>query len=393
MTTIVRAAFLVAAVMPLEARGQASRPSFEVYGFGMVDYIQDFKRMPGDWDATLRPTKIPVPEGSVGGDGQAIFSVRQSRLGARGSAPVGGADLKGRVEFDFFGRGGASGRPDAAGQDTIRLRRAYGEWGPVLGGLTDSLFMDDDYWPNIIDYWGPAGMVFYRNVQIRFTPFTGAQSFAIALERPGADLQAYPEDAPDLASDNKLPDLTARYRLTQKWGYVQLSGIARKLGYEGAPLLGSGSVFGWGLNASSTVKLLPDKLHLLVAVAGGQGVANYWNDATPDLAAGGTVANRKAEAVPILGISAYADIYWNTLFTSSIGYSSTRLWNTSLQPGGAFHLGQYLSANLLVHPVKGFLAGPEFLWGQRENRDGASGNDYRLQISFKYTFSSTFTGG
>jgi hypothetical protein len=393
MKTLLRAAAVLAVAAPLAARAQTSKSSFEIYGFAMVDYIQDFKRMPPDWDATLRPTKIPVPEKSQGGDGQAIVSARQSRLGVRGSTPVGGADLKGRVEFDFFGRGGASGRPDAAGQDTIRLRRAYGEWGPVLGGLTDSLFMDDDYWPNIIDYWGPAGMVFYRNVQIRYTPYTGTHSFAIALERPGADLQAYPEEAPDLAADNKLPDLTARYRFTQKWGYVQLSGIIRKLGYENAPLLGAGSAPGWGLNASSTWKLLPDKVHLLLAIAGGEGVANYFNDATPDLAAGGTVAARRAEAVPIVGLSGYVDIYWNPMFTSSVGYSRTQIWNTSLQPGTAFHLGQYLSANILGHPIKGFLLGPELLWGHRDNRDGTSGLDYRVQVSLKYSFSSTFGGG
>ncbi|HTO99169.1 MAG TPA: DcaP family trimeric outer membrane transporter [Myxococcales bacterium] len=387
MTTTIRAALMVGALLPAAAMAaEPSRPSFEIYGFGMVDYIQDFSRMPTDWDATLRPSKIPV--GSTLSDGQAILSARQSRLGVRGSVPAGGMDLGGRVEFDFFGRG--TGQPDSAGQNTIRLRRAYGEWGPILGGLTDSLFMDDDYWPNIIDYWGPAGMVFYRNVQIRFTHLAGVHSFAFALERPGSDLQAYPESLPDLASDNKVPDLTARYRLTQRWGYVQLSGILRRLGYEnnGSVNNAHGSVVGWGLNASSTLRVLPDKLNLLLAVAGGQGVENYWNDATPDVAAGGTLANPRAEAVPVLGISAYADIYWNTLFTSSVGYSTTRIGNTSLQPGTAFEIGHYASANLLVHPVKGFLAGPEFLWGQRKNNDGTSGNDYRLQVSFKYAFSS-----
>jgi outer membrane DcaP-like protein len=386
MTTTIRAALMVGALLPAAAiAAEPSKPSFEIYGFGMVDYIQDFKRMPTDWDATLRPTKIPV--GSTLSDGQAILSARQSRLGVRGSVPAGGMDLRGRVEFDFFGRG--TGQPDSAGQNTIRLRRAYGEWGPVLGGLTDSLFMDDDYWPNIIDYWGPAGMVFYRNVQIRFTHLAGVHSFAFALERPGSDLQAYPE-LTDLASDNKLPDLTARYRLAQRWGYVQVSGILRRLGYENNASVNNahGSVVGWGLNASSTVKAVPDKVHLLVAVAGGQGVENYWNDATPDVAAGGTLANPTAEAVPVLGISAYADVYWTPLFTSSVGYSRTMIGNTSLQPNNAFKTGQYASANVLVHPVANFVAGPEFLWGQRTNNDGTSGNDYRLQISFKYAFSS-----
>src|SRR5689334_20708545 len=98
MTTTTRVALLLAALLPAASMAaETSRPSFEIYGFGMVDYIQDFKRMPSSWDATLRPTKIPAPEGSAGGDGQAILSVRQSRLGVRGSVPAGGYDLRGRI--------------------------------------------------------------------------------------------------------------------------------------------------------------------------------------------------------------------------------------------------------------------------------------------------------
>ena len=32
--------------------------------------------------------------------------------------------------------------------------------------------------------------------------------------------------------------------------------------------------------------------------------------------------------------------------------------------------------------------GGEFLWGNREDKDGAEGEDYRVQFSFKYNFSS-----
>jgi hypothetical protein len=385
-------AVLALSLLPAAARAQERKPTFEVYGFAMVDYIQDFDRMPSDWDATLRPTRIPTAEGSLGSDGQAIFSARQSRLGVRGSFPAGKYDLKGRLEFDFFGRG--TGSPDSAGQNTIRLRRAYGEWGPFLGGLTDSLFMDDDYWPNIVDYWGPCGMVFFRNVQLRWTPVTGAHSFAIALERPGADvLNYYPETAipEELTSDNKTPDVTARYRLAKGWGYVQLSGILRRLGYDtpGAPdNAPKGSVLGWGVNASSTIRVVPDKVALLVAVAGGAGMENYMNDATPDLAAGGTVADPNPEAVQMLGISAYVDVYWNALLSSSVGYSTTIIDNTSLQAADSFKQGQYASANLLVHPAPNFLVGPELLWGQRTDKGGATGTDLRLQISLKYAFSS-----
>ena len=88
-----------------------------------------------------------------------------------------------KFDFDLFGTG------DNAGQTTFRLQNAYGEWGSLLAGQTDSLFMDIDVFPNTIDYWGPPGMVFYRNVQIRWTPFrTDNSHFAIAIERPGNDI-------------------------------------------------------------------------------------------------------------------------------------------------------------------------------------------------------------
>ena len=84
-------------------------------------------------------------------------------------------------EFDLFGVG-----PDE-GQTTIRLRHAYGEFGNWLGGQTHSLFMDIDIFPNVIDYWGPSGMVFLRTPQIRWQPVQGDHYLACAIEYP--DLQ------------------------------------------------------------------------------------------------------------------------------------------------------------------------------------------------------------
>ena len=44
----------------------ASRPkdhNLELYGFAQIDAIQDFKRVNPDWDATLRPSRIPTQAG------------------------------------------------------------------------------------------------------------------------------------------------------------------------------------------------------------------------------------------------------------------------------------------------------------------------------------------
>ena len=40
--------------------------------------------------------------------------------------------------------------------------------------------------PTSVEYWGPNGMVFFRNVQFRCTPVQGDNELVFAAERPGA---------------------------------------------------------------------------------------------------------------------------------------------------------------------------------------------------------------
>ena len=152
---------------PVQYTPAAPRPpkdhNLELYGFVQLDAIQDFKRVNPNWDATLRPSRIPTEEGQFGGDGQSIFSVRQSRLGAKATGNLWGKPYEAKFEFDLYGTG------VDAGQTTFRVRHMYGSWGPILVGQTNTLWMDADIFPNVVDYWGPPGMVFVRNPQIRFT--------------------------------------------------------------------------------------------------------------------------------------------------------------------------------------------------------------------------------
>jgi hypothetical protein len=295
-----------------------------------------------------------------------------------------------KFEFDLFGVG------VDAGQTTFRLRHAYGEWGPVLAGQTNSVFMDGDVFPNTIDYWGPAGMVFYRNVQIRWTPYRTADShFAIAIERPGNDIdpgqvrQLDPELGANIRNDEKLPDLTTHFYTKGSWGHVQLAGIVRLVGYDSVGTLNNepkGSRIGWGINLSGHLNVF-ERDKLLGQVVYGHGIASYMNDGGTDLAPAGTsLADIHPEAVPLLGVLLYYDHYWNSNWSSSIGYSFTQVDNTSLQDPFAFHQGDYASVNVLYTPAKNIMVGGELLWGQRTDNDRQSGNDIRFQFSLKYSF-------
>ncbi|QNK03931.1 porin [Dyella telluris] len=352
--------------------------------------MQDFKRVDQAWDATLRPSKIPTVSGAAGANGQSVLSVRQSRFGVKSSTPLGDDVLQTQFEFDMFGTG------DNAGQTTFRLRKAYGSWGDWLAGQTNSVFMDGDSFPNVIDYWGPNGMVFIRNPQLRWGHAWGGHSFAVAIEQPGNDIdpgqirQIDPELASQITSREKVPDLTAHYRYDGNWGHVQVATVLRDVGYQG---LGTpdnrpkGDETGWGVNLTGNIKF-GSASQLILAGVHGKGIASYMNDGGTDLAPGGVQDAPIAKTVPLTGLVAYFDHGWNDQWTSSIGYSQTSVTNTPFQEGTAFRKGQYASVNLLYSPFKALLVGGEFLWGSLVTKNGQSGNDSRLQISVKYSFSS-----
>jgi hypothetical protein len=159
----------------------ASKPNFDIYGHAMVDMGYDFKQTDPNWFDVIRPSRLPSFKDEFGKDGNFYSGVRQSRLGVRGYIPTSLGQMKTIFEFELFGTG------VDAGQTTFRLRHAWGELGHFGAGQTWSPFMDPDVFPNSLEYWGPNGMVFFRNVQVRYTLWSkGDSRLVIAAERPGA---------------------------------------------------------------------------------------------------------------------------------------------------------------------------------------------------------------
>jgi opacity protein-like surface antigen len=284
------------------------------------------------------------------------------------------------------------------GQTTLRLRHAYGELGKFGAGQYWSPFMDIDIFPNSLEYWGPNGMAFFRNVQIRYMPIQGKTRLTIALERPGAsaDQGVYGQriELKGVNARFPLPDLSAEYRQATGFGYIELAGILRKINWKdqnGDSLNLTGGTVGWGLNLSTNVNLGKSNL-FKGQVVYGQGIENYMNDAPEDVAIRNNFSNPakpiKGVPLPILGIVAFLDHTWSKRFTSSIGYSHVQIYNTSGQSNSAFRQGQYALVNLLYYPTDNVMAGIEYQWGRRQNfRDGFEYSISKVQVSLKYKFS------
>ncbi len=395
----IRLLFIMAALVSMitsKAQDSIKVRSLEVYGFVMTDFGYNFNQINPAWFDAMRVTKLPVSKNQYGTDGNVYFSVRQTKFGVKGYLPTPAGEMTTVFDFDLFGVGVDEG------QTTMRLRNAYGEIGRVLVGQANTPFMDGDVFPNTLEYWGPTGMVFFRNMQVRYAAMRGKNELFIALERPGASADAGPYagriELDSVASQFPLPDLSAHFKKSGNWGHVQLAGMLRSIKWKDLNTSGiydiSGSVVGWGLHLSTVLNLTKSDV-FRGSVVYGEGVENYMNDAPVDVGVESNPGNArtpiKGKALPVTGIVAFLDHNWTPSLSTSIGYSSTHISNTDLAKGTAYKDGQYAIINLLATPFKNFLAGAELEYGSRKNFDGSyTANDINLHFSFKYNFSQVF---
>jgi glutaminase A len=383
---------------PTSGPATAAKPSMEIYGFAMLDIGHDFKQINPNWSDTLRVTKLPSFENQFGENHNTFAGVRQSRLGVRTSTPTKLGELKTTFEFELFGTGVDEG------QTTFRLRHAYGELGKFGAGQYWSPFMDIDVFPNSLEYWGPTGMAFFRNVQVRWMPIQDQnERLTVALERPGAsgDQGVYSDrvELQNIRARFPVPDISGEYRRGGKWGYGEVAGILRYIKWD--DVLDdrfdlSGDAWGWGINLSSNVNVNEHNTVRMQLVFG-EGIQNYMNDSPVDIGIENNFSNPVrpilGKPVPIVGIVAFLDHTWNEKFTSAIGYSRQDNDNTDAQAANAFKNGQYALGNLLYSPAPNVMVGGELQWGRRENNsDGFSSDGFKVQFSFKYNFSYKLGG-
>ncbi len=316
---------------------------------------------------------IPVDgEAAKNRSGHTRLHARQSRLYVKTWTPTPFGTLKTHIEGDFFGTGG---NENVSNSTSLRLRHAYGKLGNFLAGQTWSTFMDLASLPPTVDFEGPAGQIFVRQAQLRYTmPFEGG-SFAVAIENPEGDISGDGGNNID-----RLPDFIARARISRSWGGVHLAGLVRQLRFDDGT--NEDSETGWGVNLAANVKTV-GKDKAFGQITYGDGIGRYIEGGS---GLGGVLVSNNIDAIKIVGGFAGYTHYWADNLQSTVVYGRTQFDNPSSLGTGATEYIQTVHANLMWQPVKAVNLGLEFIWGQRQEESGADGDAKRVQFGAKYSF-------
>ena len=351
--------------------------SIQVGGFAQLDAIADNHQIGSKFSFIV--SSIPT---SNEGAGQTNFSVKQTRLFVKTEAPTALGPLITYVEGDFF----------SSSDTNLRLRHAYGQIGDkhqLLAGQTWTTFMDASTYPAIFDYQGPNGMVLVRQPLVRYTEqFSDALRWQIALESPSPDLSSAPSEMG--TGTAQLPDLASNVRWSQDWGHLQLAGILRELQFDRT--VGHRSTeLGWGLNFSGSLNVFAPVAegkqdNIVYQIAGGKGIANYFNDTSGLGLDGFLPSGGNLDALSLWGGFVAYQHYWAPQWASTVGYSYLHVYDVATQAPGTYQSGHYVVANITWIPMDRVLVGVEFLYGIRKDLSGAHGEDARVSFSAQYRF-------
>ena len=340
--------------------------SLQVDGYVKFDFIHD--------DGLVLSGTRMFPDtisGAGNGDRSTSFSAEQSRVALFAQAPSPRGRISGFVEADFFGAGRGA-----------RLRHAYGRIGALLAGQTWSSLMDPYALPQSVALTAPSGSIFKRQVQIRWTQKLGESSRAtFALEEPDNDFSVLPGGR----RLQRWPDFIATVRHQKKGaGHVQLGGVLRRLEREDAAGRRDEAT-GWGLNLSSRLATV-EKNSFVIGGTYGEGIGSYITGFATSPVAAAVSSSGNLEALAAFGGYLGYQHWWATEFKSNFSLGYAEVDNLANASGNAAKSTETAGVNLIWTPRPGFGMGLEYLFGSRENENGAEGELKRLQFAIQFGF-------
>ncbi len=356
--------------------------SIKLGGYVKGDLIYDVRADTGD---SFAASAIPA-DGSAGDKRNGSFRAhaRQTRFNITTWTPTDFGEVKTFIEGDFFGGGG---NERLSNSTSFRLRHAYGQVGPVLVGQTWSEFMDLAAYPTTIDFFGPAGIPFIRQGQLRYT-YKINDTWTVAGSIENSEFAGHDTAGNLVGSDggdvkigiDTLPDFVASVKYKRGGWSAKLAGVARDLELDSVGA--HDSEFAWGVHASAVVPTFGGD-SLQANFTYGDGVGRYiingaGNDAFVD-------ANGNLDRIQAWGVAAGYTRQWSDHWQSNLVYGHYEVLDTfnatDTENLDTVHL------NLIWQPSDRFRYGIEYIFGHRGFDDGSLDNvAHRFQFAGQFFF-------
>lgn len=351
--------------------------SLKVGGFALVNmgsYL-DGTTTTGD---DFPPSSIPTSSLSAYDESRYILDVSTTRLYmdlTHTSQSLG--DVKFYVEGDFRGTGYA-----------FRLRQANIQLKNFTIGQTWSIFTDLAANAPTVDIQGVNSRTFFRSPQVSYhNTIKGNLSFAASIERPSVSITSTSGYLKDVIES--VPDFLAYIQTKGSAGHLRIGGVWRTMKYSDYENEAVETNNGWGVQASGTLNASKGLTFYGQGIYG-KGIGMYINDlASQSMDMVESYDNDgDVAALGMYGLSLGTKVRLTEKMDFCASYSQVNIDETEgFTSSSMYKQGRYIEGTVLYYPSKNITLGAEYLYGSREDFDGAKGTAQRVNIMIKYTFS------
>lgn len=331
-----------------------------------------------DSDRYFYPRSIYVGPSADEPSEKLVFTAKQSRLYLKTRTGTAMGDLKIHVEGDIYG---AAGNQKVSNSDSWRVRHAYGELGNFMAGQNWSTFMNAGVLPETMDFGGPAGQIFVRQAQVRWTQPFDWGNLQVSAENPETWLIDGRTGVSNSYDTERVPDVVGRVNYNCDFGKFSLALMGRELRIDNA--IADDSTFGGAVSAAGAVPTFgKDDFRFMLNYGNALGRYMYSNFEDAYLDENGNLETLDQWG----GFVAYRH-FWLDNLRSSLVYSYAEADNDTSAVGDEVNKRfQSVHANLVWSPVSEVNLGLEYLWGQRELENDDDGELNRVQFSAQYLF-------
>ena len=169
------------------------------------------------------------------------------------------------------------------------------------------------------------------------------------------------------------------------WGHLKPAFIGRQLQGDNDNDGDDDTAFGWGAQLAGDIKvpLLAKKDNFKFQAVYGAGIGSYNNDGGIDDA-----VFDGSDLKAIKSFQGYGALqhWWTDSLRSNAVFGYVDVDTRNVQPSDTLERTMYFAGNLVWSPIDHMDIGMEYLWGQRDNKNGDVGTARRIQFSTKYLF-------